>query len=328
MKKKNRKYLIISIVLILLIVASIVTYIILTRKPEPVKLSIHKYYDKDRNEIKVGKQQLTISGISGVRYIDFKLEVYNADTVDLDFEIISTNPPELAFEYEVSPHFQSQVMTLWSEDIGSWISDLVDMLPYVDTTKDFTVWVTGSSPEGVRQAETKNTTTSVIIEQDPFATFSVTISSPQIPTPPSDYCSSSDGGNTDDWIERVQFASLDVTSGGDFVDGYEDLTSYVTAVNRGENYYIQVTIGADGYTQYGKVWIDYNQDKVLEESESTELGSCLASPFCILTATINIPLDALLGNTLMRVSESYDGFPEPCELMSYGEVEDYTINVI
>jgi hypothetical protein len=30
----------------------------------------------------------------------------------------------------------------------------------------------------------------------------------------------------------------------------------------------------------------------------------------------------------MRVSMKYNGIPTPCEAISYGEVEDYTVNIV
>ena len=47
-----------------------------------------------------------------------------------------------------------------------------------------------------------------------------------------------------------------------------------------------------------------------------------------LTTGITVPAGATLGSTRMRVIERYSTCPGPCDAMSYGEVEDYTVNVL
>jgi GEVED domain/Secretion system C-terminal sorting domain len=45
------------------------------------------------------------------------------------------------------------------------------------------------------------------------------------------------------------------------------------------------------------------------------------------SATFTIPTTAILGTTRMRVSSKYGAYSTPCETFTYGEVEDYTINI-
>ena len=48
------------------------------------------------------------------------------------------------------------------------------------------------------------------------------------------------------------------------------------------------------------------------------------------TGTITIPVDALAGNTRMRVrlhDSSIGGNTTPCGTSTYGQVEDYTLNI-
>ena len=40
-----------------------------------------------------------------------------------------------------------------------------------------------------------------------------------------------------------------------------------------------------------------------------------------------MPSTVALGTTRMRVSMKYNGVPTSCETLSYGQVEDYTVNV-
>ena len=47
-----------------------------------------------------------------------------------------------------------------------------------------------------------------------------------------------------------------------------------------------------------------------------------------ISKTIAVPSNAPTGSTLMRVMMSYDNFIYPCETFYYGEVEDYTLNIV
>jgi PKD repeat protein len=47
----------------------------------------------------------------------------------------------------------------------------------------------------------------------------------------------------------------------------------------------------------------------------------------IVDGTIIVPATAATGNTRLRVSMSYSSYPNPCGSFSYGEVEDYTLQV-
>jgi hypothetical protein len=46
-----------------------------------------------------------------------------------------------------------------------------------------------------------------------------------------------------------------------------------------------------------------------------------------LNPSIVVPASALSGPTRMRVSMSYGGSPPACGNFSYGEVEDYTVQI-
>lgn len=136
------------------------------------------------------------------------------------------------------------------------------------------------------------------------------------------YCSAS--GGCDEYISRVQLGAIDNQSA---CENYQDFTDLSTEVFTGESQLLTVTNGTPNYPsdQCG-VWIDWNQDEVFSPSEAVTVnGSPGVGPY---TADIVPPNDALPGPTRMRVRISYFGNPEPCGTTSYGEVEDYTINVL
>ncbi len=139
------------------------------------------------------------------------------------------------------------------------------------------------------------------------------------------YCTSKGNSVSDEWIDLVQFAGINRTSGAEA--GYKDNTSLVGTVTRGSSVSIYLSAGFRGsaYSEFWAVWIDFNQNGVFDAAEKVASGSSkLAST---LTYTVAVPSSALLGNTRMRVSMKYNAAPTACEAFSYGEVEDYTVNV-
>jgi hypothetical protein len=47
-----------------------------------------------------------------------------------------------------------------------------------------------------------------------------------------------------------------------------------------------------------------------------------------VSGSFTVANTAITGTTRMRVSMKYNGIPTPCEAISYGEVEDYTVNIV
>ena len=140
----------------------------------------------------------------------------------------------------------------------------------------------------------------------------------------TEHCTTSYSNLTDDYISNVALNTINNSSGS---LGYEDFTAISTDLVIGDSYNIYVDITVNGtYTQHCKVWIDWNQDFVFDPAaEEYDLGETLGTGQ--LTASIAVPIDAVLGTTRMRVAEMYATDPEPCTIYTYGEAEDYTINV-
>ena len=74
------------------------------------------------------------------------------------------------------------------------------------------------------------------------------------------------------------------------------------------------------------VFIDYNQNGVFTDAGETVFTKA-ASTATPATGSFTVPATATLGATRMRVSMKYSGVPTSCEAFSYGQVEDYTINI-
>ena len=141
------------------------------------------------------------------------------------------------------------------------------------------------------------------------------------------YCASIGSSVTDEYIGRVQLGTINNASndGG----GYSDFTAIATNLTKGVAATIIITptwtgtIYAEGYA----VWIDLNGDKDFDDAGEL-MWSTAATTATPVSGTFTVPLTASASSTRMRVSLKYNGIPSPCETFSYGEVEDYTVNLI
>lgn len=140
------------------------------------------------------------------------------------------------------------------------------------------------------------------------------------------YCTSQGNSTADEKIGKVVFGTINNTSTG--TAGYENFTAQSTNVVRGSAYTITITpswtstVYSEGYA----VFIDYNKDGDFTDSGETVFTKA-ASTATPASGSITIPATATLGTTRMRVSMKYSGVPTACEAFSYGQVEDYTVNI-
>jgi len=140
------------------------------------------------------------------------------------------------------------------------------------------------------------------------------------------YCASQGNSIADEYIQRVQLNTIDNTSGA--ASGYTDFTAISTGLTQGTAYTITVTPKWTGtvYDEGYAVWIDYNHDGDFDDSGEL-VWSKAASKDTSVSGTFTVPATATQTATRMRVSMKYNGVPTSCEAFSYGEVEDYTVNI-
>jgi chitodextrinase len=152
-------------------------------------------------------------------------------------------------------------------------------------------------------------------------TVSVTTSSVSLT-----YCTSQGNNTADERIGRVAIGSINNASTG--TAGYENFTAQSTNAGRGSSQTITITPTWTGtvYSEGYAVFIDYNQNGVFTDAGET-VWTRTASTTTPVSGSFTIPSTATLGATRMRVSMKYNGVPTSCEAFSYGQVEDYTINI-
>ena len=139
------------------------------------------------------------------------------------------------------------------------------------------------------------------------------------------YCTSK-GATSYEWIDLVELNQISNTTAAN--GGYGNFTNLTATVARGASQTIFFSAGFKGssYTEYWHVWIDWNQNGIFDANERMVYGS--SSSAARLSSSFTVPSNALLGTTRMRVTMKYNAAATACETFGYGEVEDYTINVV
>ncbi|MCC6727609.1 MAG: hypothetical protein IT258_24095 [Saprospiraceae bacterium] len=158
---------------------------------------------------------------------------------------------------------------------------------------------------------------------DVLVSFTVSLS--------SGYCTSSGFFPWHEWVSGVQFGAINNIS---FKNRYSNFTSINTPVVRGASYPLSVTVtySYTTYDEYCRIWIDYNANAIFEDAEIAYEGILVAPPSGLsvsatFSGNIQVPMDAALGNTRMRISVSRGAFVGPCGQFANGEVEDYTVSI-
>ncbi len=140
---------------------------------------------------------------------------------------------------------------------------------------------------------------------------------------PLNYCSSSGQNTWFEWIESIDFNGQLMVSGNN--NGYNDNTGTVLNIQRSGSYPIIMNPGFRyrPYTEHWAVWLDTNRDGEFTPDEQVSSGSSFTS----LTSTITVPTTAQLGHTRMRVAMRWGTSPSACGTYSWGETEDFTVNI-
>lgn len=122
----------------------------------------------------------------------------------------------------------------------------------------------------------------------------------------------------------------ETTNSSSSVPAYTNFTGLQIEVERETTVSLSVNVNTMGGQNYTKAWIDWNHDAVFDASEEYELGSVTGGTNVNsgIVASIEVPADAVLGSTIMRVRTKQSNsstYPLPCESIENGEAEDYTL---
>lgn len=141
----------------------------------------------------------------------------------------------------------------------------------------------------------------------------------------NNYCVSRGQNSSYEYIRQVALNGVEVNSGND--GGYGNHTNSIFTVTQGNTYTMNMTPGhpVAAYQEAWQVWIDLNRDGQFSDNEAI-VG---VSGTSAVSATVYIPVMQQYGATRMRVAMSYyDPATSPCSTFAWGEVEDFTVNIL
>lgn len=135
-------------------------------------------------------------------------------------------------------------------------------------------------------------------------------------------------------ITYVGFAGIDNSSDASSDVAHESFIDQVASVEQGETYQITLKGNTDGtWTNSFTVFIDWNQDGTFGSDERYEVTQTIngstGEDDIQAVQDITVPTDAMMGETRMRVIKNFGdtGVQDACAGTSFGQAEDYTVNV-
>ena len=138
----------------------------------------------------------------------------------------------------------------------------------------------------------------------------------------------------DEYIGGVQLNTINNTSSCT-AGGYIDYGNISTTLAKGTAYSATITPGITGQANPGAytndeiaIWIDYNNDMDFNDV-GEQVGYVLVGAGWSNVFNFTVPMSATTGalNMRVRISFSPDGAIDPCAVSTYGETEDYTVNI-
>jgi hypothetical protein len=154
------------------------------------------------------------------------------------------------------------------------------------------------------------------------------------------YCASAATSTGDEDITRVRFGTLNNSSAcaalgcaTGTADLYSNFYNCVAAasIQQGNTYTLTVDItecGGSAYSHQVNAYIDFNRNGLLTDpGEEFVIFPYASSNTHTITYNITIPIDAVVGATLLRVVCKESSTMGPCLVSGYGETEDYQLTI-
>lgn len=141
-------------------------------------------------------------------------------------------------------------------------------------------------------------------------------------------CTPSMNCTTGDGLRLFNLTTIDNESG---CEGYADFTDQIAVMDPDTTY--DLTLKTNYGNQYVRVWVDFNDDFVFSQDEivvnNVIIGQGQTTGTFTLTTPFVVPADAAIGQHLMRAKTNWNA-PVPndaCEETTYGETEDYSVQI-
>lgn len=141
------------------------------------------------------------------------------------------------------------------------------------------------------------------------------------------YCIPSANCSYGDGVTDFAMAGIENYGSGCSETGYGNFTFLEGSVEIGNTY--TATFGTGYSSQFASIWIDFNQDLEFSATELILTDWPMGDPGVLTDVDITIPGWGLPGTTTMRIGANYGDIssPDPCATFTYGEWEDYSIEV-
>jgi hypothetical protein len=200
-------------------------------------------------------------------------------------------------------------------------------------------WLTYDVPAGGPIGDYLDAQVTTITGSGSMGVQTPTITNPDGNRQIDNYCRGTFSNNgclgTGIYISNFAINTINNASGCDpglnFPINYSWFGNLSTTLEQGSTYPVSATTFSSSNAQGFALWIDWNNNDVF-----TDPGEYYAFPFISsgssTTTTLNltVPPSAPLGNHRIRVRNNFNSIPtaaDVCTNLSYGETEDYTINV-
>ncbi|HLF52297.1 GEVED domain-containing protein [Flavobacterium sp.] len=128
-------------------------------------------------------------------------------------------------------------------------------------------------------------------------------------------------------ITNVSYSTVNYTSSNTTV--YNNYTAQTGNVIQGASLPVSIRTATSSYTYNLKIWVDWNNDFDFTDSGEDMYSGTVAST--TISASINVPLTATIGNHRMRIGivwiSATPSTPTSCYNGNWAAFEDYTLNI-
>lgn len=145
---------------------------------------------------------------------------------------------------------------------------------------------------------------------------------------PDYYCIPGGDCSVGDGLTSFSFADIENYNSGCSNNGYGNFGNLEGNVEIGFTY--MCTLQSGYSTQFASIWIDANMDMEFTSDELVLTDFSMPDGGTTYEMDITIPPTfSMTGTTTMRVGVSFSdpSSPDPCATFTYGEWEDYTLNI-
>jgi Metallo-peptidase family M12/GEVED domain/Secretion system C-terminal sorting domain/Fibronectin type III domain len=138
------------------------------------------------------------------------------------------------------------------------------------------------------------------------------------------------GQTTLEWMASAQIGNINNVSGNNDGYGNYDYLTLNTGIQDSVSISLMPGYASSTYNENFRIYIDYNKDgDYYDNNEMVFEGS---GNNTAVTGAFQIPINdadgnSSAGNTTMRVVMKYGSAGQPCGMNSFGETEDYSVNI-